>query len=474
MTRQILVNAFDMNTPTHLVAGTWRHPDSQAWRYKDLRYWTDLAKTLERGLFDGLFIADVLGVYDVYGGTPGAALRGGVQVPVNDPMMLVSGMASVTEHLGFGITASTSFEHPYTFARRMSTLDHLTNGRVGWNIVTSYLDSGARNIGLATQELHKKRYDIADEYLEVLYKLWEGSWEDDAVVRDATRGIYADDTKVHPINHEGEFFKVPGIHLAEPSPQRTPFLFQAGTSDRGKDFAAKHAEAIFAVGPTAEILKAQIADVRARARAVGRDPYDIKVFSGYTVVTAETDREAIAKHDLYRSYVDVEGALALWSGWLGYDLSVHDLDDPLNIVPNNAIQSTVETFGKGDWRVRDLIDRLALGDGGPVAVGSPATVADAIQEWLEETDADGLNLGHVVTPASYEDFADLVVPELQRRGVYRTSYEEGTLRHKLFGRGDRLASTHPGARFRDLAGTGTVPSSLVDDASPIDELVRES
>ena len=270
MTRQILVNAFDMNTPTHLVAGTWRHPDSQAWRYKDLRYWTDLAKTLERGLFDGLFIADVLGVYDVYGGTPGAALRGGVQVPVNDPMMLVSGMASVTEHLGFGITASTSFEHPYTFARRMSTLDHLTNGRVGWNIVTSYLDSGARNIGLATQELHKKRYDIADEYLEVLYKLWEGSWEDDAVVRDATRGIYADDTKVHPINHEGEFFKVPGIHLAEPSPQRTPFLFQAGTSDRGKDFAAKHAEAIFAVGPTAEILKAQIADVRARARAVGR------------------------------------------------------------------------------------------------------------------------------------------------------------------------------------------------------------
>jgi FMN-dependent oxidoreductase (nitrilotriacetate monooxygenase family) len=448
MPRQILVNAFDMNTPTHLVSGTWRHPESQAWRYKDLRYWTDLAKILEKGLFDGLFIADVLGVYDVFGGTNDAALRGGVQVPVNDPMLLVSALAHVTEHLGFGITASTSFEHPYTFARRMSTLDHITNGRVGWNIVTSYLESGARNVGLETQVLHQKRYDIADEYLEVLYKLWEGSWEDDAVVRDVARGIYTDPSKVHPIEHEGEFFKVPGIHLCEPSPQRTPLLYQAGTSNRGKDFAAAHAEAIFVGAPTAQILGGQIADVRRRATALGRDPYDIKVFSGYTVITGETDREARQKHDLYRSYIDNEGTLALWSGWLGYDLSVHDLDDPLNVVPNNAIQSTAETFGKGDWRVRDLVERLAMGDAGPVAVGSPAKVADDIQAWIEETDADGLNLSHVVTPSSYIDFAELVVPELQRRGVYRTSYDEGTLRHKFFGRGDRLPPAHPGASYR--------------------------
>src|SRR5947209_9644931 len=214
-----------MNCVSHIVAGTWRHPESQAARYKDLEYWTDLAKLLERGLFDGLFIADVLGVYDVYGGGPEAALRAGAQVPVNDPLLLVSAMAAATKHLGFGITASTSFEHPYTFARRMSTLDHLTKGRVGWNIVTSYLESGARNIGMSAQVRHDNRYDIADEYMEVLYKLWEGSWEDDAVVVDVERNVYTDPAKVHPIEHEGEYFKVPGIHLSEPSAQRTPLLY---------------------------------------------------------------------------------------------------------------------------------------------------------------------------------------------------------------------------------------------------------
>ncbi|MGD0242315.1 MAG: LLM class flavin-dependent oxidoreductase [Streptosporangiaceae bacterium] len=458
MTRPVLVNAFDMNTPTHLVSGTWRHPDSHAWRYKDLAYWTDLARLLERGLFDGLFIADVLGVYDVYAGNPDAALRGGVQIPVNDPLMLVSAMAFVTEHLGLAVTASTSFEHPFPFARRMSTLDHLTNGRVGWNIVTSYLDSGARNIGLDTQVRHDERYEIANEYMDVLYKLWEGSWQDDAVQRDRGSGIFTDPAKVHAINHEGRYFKVPGIHVSEPSPQRTPLLFQAGTSDRGKDFAAAHAEAVFVGAPTAAILRAQVADIRARAQAHGRDPHDIKVFSGYTVITGETDREAQAKHDLYRSYVEPEGMLALWSGWLGFDLSVYDLDDPLRVVPNQAIQSTAETFGRGDWKVRDLVERLGFGDG-PIAVGSPATVADAIQEWLEETDADGLNLGHVVTPASYADFADLVVPELQRRGAYRKAYEPGTLRHKLFRRGDRLPGNHPAAGFR-------IPLSRPDAPQP--------
>ena len=447
MARHVLVNVFDMNTPTHLVSGTWRHPDSHAGRYRDLAYWTDLARLLERGLFDGLFIADVLGAYDVYAGNPDAALRGGVQIPVNDPLMLVSAMAFVTEHLGLAVTASTSFEHPFPFARRMSTLDHLTNGRVGWNIVTSYLDSGARNIGLDTQVRHDERYEIADEYMDVLYKLWEGSWQDDAVRRDRGSGVFTDPGKVHAINHEGRYFKVPGIHVSEPSPQRTPLLFQAGTSERGKDFAAAHAEAVFVGAPTAAILRTQVASIRARARAHGRDPHDVKVFSGYTVITGETDREAKAKHDLYRSYVEPEGMLALWSGWLGFDLSVYDPDDPLRVVPNQAIQSTAETFGRGDWKVRDLVERLGPGDG-PIAVGSPAAVADAIQEWLEETDADGLNLGHVVTPASYADFADLVVPELQRRGAYRKAYEPGTLRHKLFRRGDRLPGNHPGARRR--------------------------
>ncbi len=446
--KQIRINAFDMSCPTHLVAGTWREPGSQASRYKDLDYWTDLARICERGLFDGIFIADVLGIYDVYGGSNDGALRGAAQVPVNDPLLVVPAMAQVTEHLGFGITASTSFEHPYTFARRMSTLDHLTKGRVGWNIVTSYLESGARNIGLAAQVRHDNRYDIADEYMEVLYKLWEGSWDDDAVVADVERNVYVDPQRVHPIEHDGEYFKVPGIHLCEPSPQRTPLLYQAGQSSRGKTFASEHAEAVFMGAPTAEIMRANVADLRGRAVLAGRAADDIKVFSSFSVVVAPSAAEAEEKRDYYRSLIDPEGTLVLWSGWLGFDLSPYGLDEPLRLVPNEAMQSTNEIFGDGKWTVRDLVEGLGFGADGPTAIGDPASVADQIEAWVDATDVDGLNLNHVVRPASYVDFVELVVPELQRRGRYRTAYDDGTLREKFSGRGPRLPETHQAARHR--------------------------
>jgi long-chain alkane monooxygenase len=446
--RQIRVNAFDMNCPTHLVAGTWRAPGSQAPRYKDLAYWTELAQICERGLFDGIFIADVLGIYDVYAGSNDGALRGAAQVPVNDPSLVVPAMAAVTEHLGFGVTASTSFEHPYTFARRMSTLDHLTKGRVGWNIVTSYLESGARNIGLAAQVRHDNRYDIADEYMEVLYKLWEGSWEDDAVVIDVERNLYVDPEKVHPIAHQGEYYKVPGIHLSEPSPQRTPLLYQAGQSSRGKKFAAEHAEAVFMGAPRAEIMRANIDDLRGRTEDAGRDGHDIRVFSSFSAIVAPTESEAQEKREYYRSLIDPEGTLVLWSGWLGFDLSPYELDEPLRHVPNEAMQSTNEIFGDGKWTVRNLVEELGFGADGPNATGDPASVADQIEAWVDATGADGLNLNHVVTPETYVDFAELVVPELQRRGRYRTAYDDGTLREKFFGRGDRLPETHQAARHR--------------------------
>ena len=197
MTRQIRFNAFDMNCVAHQSSGMWRHPDDRSANYKDLSYWTDLAQLLESGTFDGIFIADVLGTYDVYGGTNEAAIRHGAQVPVGDPVLLVSAMAAVTQNLGFGVTAGTAYEHPYPFARRMSTLDHLTKGRVGWNVVTGYLPSAARNMGNDDQLEHDERYEHADEYLEVLYKLWEGSWEDDAVIRDRQSGVFTDPQKVH-------------------------------------------------------------------------------------------------------------------------------------------------------------------------------------------------------------------------------------------------------------------------------------
>ncbi|MBE8797132.1 LLM class flavin-dependent oxidoreductase, partial [Klebsiella pneumoniae] len=324
--REIRLNAFDMNCVGHQSPGLWAHPRDRSWQYKDLEYWVDLARLLERGKFDGLFIADVLGIYDVLNGSGDAAIRQATQVPVNDPLALITPMALVTEHLGFGLTASLSFEHPYPFARRLSTLDHLTKGRVGWNIVTSYLESGARNIGQQTQTDHDTRYDYADEYLQVIYKLLEGSWEDGAVLRDRERKIFSDPRKIHPINHQGQFFSVPGIHLCEPSPQRTPVLYQAGASSRGKQFAAGHAECVFVAAPSKVLLKKTVADIRRRAAEAGRDPHSILIFNLQTVIVGDTDREAQAKWQEYKQYVSYEGALALLSGWTGIDFGQYQPD----------------------------------------------------------------------------------------------------------------------------------------------------
>ncbi len=457
MSREIRLNAFDMSCVGHQSPGLWTHPRDQSSRYKDLDYWVNLAKTLERGKFDGLFIADVLGVYDVLNGNADAALRHSAQVPVNDPLQLVPTMAYETAHLGFGLTASLSFEHPYTFARRISTLDHLTKGRIGWNIVTSYLNSGALNVGQAQQARHDDRYDLAEEYLEVCYKLWEGSWEDSAVVRDRATGIFTHPDKVHPINHRGRHFTVPGIHLSEPSPQRTPVLYQAGSSSRGKDFAGAHAECIFVAAPSKAVLKRYVANVRDAALRAGRNPREILAFNLQTVILGETDAEAKKKFDEYRSHVSYEGALALISGWTGIDFGQFAPDEPLRHRYTNAVQSAVETFTTIDpdrvWTVREMAEWVGIGGFGPVFVGSPSTVADLLQEWVEDTDVDGFNLAYAVTPETFEDAVDLLVPELQKRGVYKTDYREGTLREKLFRVGPRLAAPHPGAGYRDLAGT---------------------
>ncbi len=454
MSREIRLNAFDMNCVGHQSPGLWRHPRDKSWTYKDMDYWVHLAKTLERGKFDGLFIADVLGVYDVLNGNVDAALKHSAQVPVNDPLQLIPTMAYVTEHLGFGLTASLSFEHPYTFARRISTLDHLTKGRVGWNIVTSYLNSGALNIGHSAQTKHDDRYDLAEEYLEVCYKLWEGSWEDDAVVRDRAAGVFTHPEKVHPIRHSGKHFTVPGIHLSEPSPQRTPVLYQAGASSRGKDFAGAHAECIFVAAPSKPVLKRYVANVREAAERAGRNPREILAFNLQTVILGETDAEAKKKFDDYRRYASLEGAQTLISGWTGIDFGQFGPDEPLRHRHTNAVQSAVETFTTIDpdkvWSVREMADWVGIGGFGPVFVGSPQTVADLLQEWVEDTDVDGFNLAYAITPESFEDAVDLLVPELQKRGVYKTEYREGTLRDKLFGHGARLAAPHPGAAYRDL------------------------
>ena len=308
--RPILLNAFDMNSVGHIQHGLWTHPRDRSVDYNTLGYWTRLARTLERGLFDGLFIADIVGVYDVYQGGVDLTLRESIQLPVNDPMLLVSAMAAVTEHLGFGVTVNLGYEPPYLLARRFSTLDHLTDGRIGWNIVTGYLDSAARAMGQAGQLPHDERYDRADEYLEVLYKLWEGSWEDGAVRRDKAARVFADPARVHRIVHHGKYFDVEGIHLSEPSAQRTPVLFQAGSSGRGLRFAGRHAECVFIVATSKAAARRTVQSLREALVLAGRRPDDVKVFLAIAVLVAPTAAEARDKHADYRDHASREAGLA--------------------------------------------------------------------------------------------------------------------------------------------------------------------
>lgn len=414
---------------------------------------------MERGLFDALFLADILGVYDVYGGNADAALRNAVEFPVNDPFLLAPAMAMVTRHLGFGITGTVCYEAPFSFARRLSTLDHLTNGRIGWNIVTGYLDSAAKAFGQARQLVHDERYDLAEEFMQVVYGLWEGSWEEDAVRRDKRSGIFACPERIHKVRHEGRYFRMEGYHLCEPSPQRTPFLFQAGASAKGRRFAARHAECVFLCPRTVRAAADAVRDVREQALAMGRDPASLLVQSAMTVITRPTDAEAQAAVADYQHYVRPEGALALLSGYLGIDFADHSLDAALDGRQITAIQSCVDGFAASDpyrrWTLRDAIEQFGVAAYKPMLVGSPKTVTDGLIGWMEQTDLDGFNIEYIVSPGDFRAFVDLAVPELQRRGVYKTCYQEGTLREKLNRRGSRLPSTHPAAAYRP--GIGTQP-----------------
>ncbi len=453
--KRIYLNAFDMNCVAHQSPGLWTHPQDQSYRYKDIEYWVELAQLLEKGRFDGLFIADVIGIYDVFGGNKTVTVREATQVPVNDPILLVSAMANATKHLGFGITCSTTFEHPYTFARRMSTLDHLTKGRIAWNIVTSYLESGTKNIEIGDKFQHSERYKIADEYLEVCYKLWEGSWEDGAVKRDKEKRIFTDPSKVHEIHHHGKYFDVPGIHLCEPSPQRTPVLYQAGGSSTGRRFAAKHAECTFIAAPSKEAVSLYVKDVREQAVSFGRDPQSIKVFALLTPIVGRTEEEAWAKYEELSKFISYEGALSLLSGWSGVDFSAYDPDQEIEYIETNAVRSMLESLTKSSpnkkWTVRELANFAGIGGMGPVAIGTPKQIADVLEEWVDETDIDGFNLAYAITPGTFHDFAELVVPELQSRGLVKREYEDGTFREKLFGKGQsRLEDNHEGAKYRNF------------------------
>ena len=444
--KEMLLFAFDMNCVAHQSQGLWRHPRDRSSDYVNMSYWLDLARTLERGFFDGVFLADVSGLYDVYDGSPAAAIRAATQVPTNDPFTLVPLMASVTEQLTFGVTGNLSLESPYLFARRVSSLDHITNGRFGWNIVTGYLDSAHKATGEETKEEHDVRYDIADEYMEVVYRLWEESWENDAVRRDASAGTFADPSKVHEIIHEGRYFNLRGTHLCEPSPQRTPLLFQAGTSSKGRAFAGKHAECVFIVGHSPEGQSKVVKQLREQAVLNDRHPDDVKVIGGLSVIVGNSDAEAKEKFEDYKQYGSHEGALALLSGWSGMDLSLVDDQKRIKEDEGDAIRGIYRHAGMRS--MDDWVDRTTVGGAMEIIMGAPVSVVDQMQDWLDVSGLDGFNLAYTVMPECVDDFVDLVVPELQDRGLLKTSYRPGTFREKLYGRGDYLVSPHPGSKYR--------------------------
>jgi FMN-dependent oxidoreductase (nitrilotriacetate monooxygenase family) len=446
MTREIRFNAFDMACVGHIQQGMWTHPRDRSADYLSLEYWMGLARLLEEGLFDGLFLADVLGIYDVHGGNGDAAIRNAVQVPLLDPMLLVPAMAAATRNLGFGVTCNLAWESPALLARRFSTLDHLTQGRIGWNIVTGYLDSAARAMGLDRQMAHDDRYDLADEYMEIVYRLWEESWAADAVQRDRAVGIYADPARVKRIRHEGRQYRLDAPHLVEPSPQRTPVLYQAGASDRGRGFAARHAECVFVNGGPKPHVAKLVADLRTRAA-----PRPIRVFVGATLIIGRTRAEAEAKLAEYRQHASIEGALAHASASLGIDLARFALDEELpDAGQSQAIRSNVEALRAAAPRAtkRALMDRMVLGSRQPPIIGSVDEVAEELIAWVDQADVDGFNLSRTVTPECLEDVVRLLVPALQERGRYKRGYAPGSYREKLFGVGPLLAAPHPAATHR--------------------------
>ena len=400
MAKRLIFCAFTMNTVSHIYHGLWRHPRTRQLDYTDLDIWTDLAKLLERGRFDAIFLADVIGLYGDYRGGWDTYVREGLQIPSNDPSVLISALAYVTEHLGLAFTSSIVQEHPFNFARRVSTLDHLSKGRIAWNIVTNALANGSRNFGLDDLTEHDERYSWAQEYLEVAYKLWEGSWEDDALLRDVKNGIHADPAKIHKINHSGKRYRVEGPHLPAPSPQRTPLLAQAGSSTAGRDFAALHAEAQFIIAPHTAAARAQIQDVPARAVAYGRKAEN---------VGSAGQRRASGGCQKHPAGGNCGGS-----------------EQPERDSRRCCLTSRQDHAHRWDARANR---RSPAGAGG---CGN-----------------DGVKLMYSTTPGTFVDFIEQVAPELQRRGLMQREYRPGGLRDKLFGAGPFLPERHVGRSYRN-------------------------
>jgi len=460
---RLLLSAFLMNTPSHILGGQWRHPEAQQHRFHELSLWADLARQLEDAKFDNLFFADVVGLYGNHEGGWASHVRKGLQVPSHDPLVLLSALSATTRDIGLAMTSSVIQSEPYQLARQLSTLDHLSGGRVAWNVVTSVLENSHRNFGADGLTAHDDRYDWADEYMEAVYKLWEGSWEDGAVLADKENGVFADPSKVNKIHHRGARYSIEGPHLAIPSPQRTPFLFQAGSSTRGKAFAAANAEATFLFAPHTDYVRKQVGQIRALEAEAGRSPGDVKVFAGLSFVVGSTEEEARRKEAEYDEYLDPHAIIAHIGGGIGVDLGGLDLDTPLGELQTEGargvLEAAIAAVPGGKPTIGDLARYRAKAQ---QIAGTPERIVDELERW-QDAGMDGVNVMNQILPGSYTDFIEGILPELRRRGLAQTEYAPGTLREKVFGRGPLLEATHPAARFRGAFGQHSASATQAPD-----------
>lgn len=439
------LNVMTQCSPSPQFEGLWRHPnDASAAGYRSLNYWIEVARKLEAARIDALFFADVHGVYDTYRNSWEPSLRHAVQVPSIDPVLVVAALAAVIRQLGFAVTYSTTYHPPYECARLFSSLDHLTNGRIGWNIVTSYMQSAADN-GLGEFLSHGERYDRADEYVRVCRSLWEDSWDGNAVVRDAAADMFTDPRRVREICHKGRWFSVRGPHQCEPSPQRMPVLYQAGASGRGTEFAARHAEVVFVTLPDATTGAAHVQQLRRQAERAGRDPAGIKILQAAFVLAAPTRDRLRKKIRQFGDFTSVEGELAKLSGWMGFDFAAYPDYTRIEDIEMNASRSIRDFLLRNDsdrpWTVGDvrslsLLSRRPHRRSGWL-LGTPDQIADQMEEFTARSGVDGFNLIPCPPSPGIDDICALLVPELQRRGLFRKQYgpEGETLRDRYFGHG---------------------------------------
>ncbi|MCL6241569.1 MULTISPECIES: LLM class flavin-dependent oxidoreductase [Acinetobacter] len=431
--RQIKLGAFIPTTSQH-VAG-WRHPESRPQDHLNIDYAIELAKTAERGLFDAYFLADGLSVRwsSAVEGEKGLGDKG----VGFEPVTLFAALSAVTQNIGFIATASTTYEDPYILARKFASLDHISKGRAAWNVVTTASADAAKNFNIQQHPEPKERYERADEFIEVTQKLWD-SWEDDTFHYNKETGQFFDARKQHQPNHQGQYYQVLGALNVSRPPQGYPVIVQAGQSEDGRELAGKYAEVIFTAQQNLADAQAFYRDVKNRLVKYGRHADDLKIMPGVSIFVAKTEQEAQEKYDFLNSLIHPEVGLSLLSALAGgINLAKFDLDAPFPKIEDADInfssrqQMMIDIARKHNFSIRQLYQYIASARGHWTLIGTPEQVVDQLQEWFENDAADGFNVLPPTTPAGLNDFVDLIVPELQRRGLFRTAYEGKTLRENL-------------------------------------------